>query len=222
MLEFMYKIPTTLQVLVGGLDRITGLRMTWCLALALPIQIAGTRPNLLSVPGITYSWVMPLSYCLLLVGTLGNVRLWGFRLLLVGLILNILAIASNGWQMPVSPEALTRSGLIVEDHLARGLDLQTTKSQLLAVENTRLPYLTDRFLLSTPMSGVFSLGDFVILSATVIILIGLVKGYGRETPGRISNAVLGSGVRGRLKRQRHGVQDKVANSQILRKPGVEN
>ena len=99
-------------------------------------------------------------------------NLFGFWLLGVGLILNLSVILLNGGLMPISPESVSR---LVPDAIPGswqiGSRLGTGKDIVLAVEQTRLWWLSDRFLLPLPGRDViFSLGDVLIAAGAFFVL----------------------------------------------------
>jgi Family of unknown function (DUF5317) len=110
------------------------------------------------------SAALPLSLVLFLTFVWLNRRLPGMPVLLVGLILNLVVIATNGGWMPISPSTAS--------HLPGGSDALLApsgsrfgqKDVLLLPEETQLALLADRFL--TPDWGsyrvAFSLGDVFI------------------------------------------------------------
>ncbi len=110
------------------------------------------------------------SYPLLLVFVLANLRRPGLMIIGVGLLLNFVAIASNGGLMPVSPDTLERIGRPSEG-LALGEWVPQSKDVLLAREDTRLWFLTDTLVWKNPTSiNAFSVGDLVIAAGLVITL----------------------------------------------------
>ena len=93
-----------------------------------------------------------------------NRRLPGMPILLAGMALNLVVMLSNGGWMPISPATAS--------HLAGGGSIEASslggrfgaKDVLLPPEQTRLAFLSDRFLLPdwSPYKVAFSLGDIVI------------------------------------------------------------
>lgn len=140
----------------------------WAILLALALQ-------LVSIKGQGHvSWAYPLlmgaSYGLLLLGALSNLNLWGFRFLLVGVVLNILPMSVNHWYMPVAPDTLSMAGFHSEAALPIGSFLRDSKSVLLAREETAFWFLTDIFSISRPLRLVLSPGDLVIVVALALML----------------------------------------------------
>ena len=109
-----------------------------------------------------------------------NRRLPGFTLILVGLALNVAAIATSGGQMPGDPAQLEKAGLL-QDYLAhRDAGLWSPFS--LIDSSTLLPFLADVIYLPIPFreSTVASVGDFVIA-------LGVVGFFNPLTPRRAVN-----------------------------------
>ncbi|MBI2165457.1 MAG: DUF5317 domain-containing protein [Chloroflexi bacterium] len=111
------------------------------------------------------------SYALLLIGTVRNLRMWGFRLFLIGLALNMAAMGANGWRMPVSPATLLQAGFVEEAFLQSGSYLSSVKSVLLAPEYTRLGFLTDIIVITKPLRRIFSVGDIMVLLGVVTVFV---------------------------------------------------
>lgn len=114
-----------------------------------------------------------LSYLLLLVFVAFNWRRLGIAIIGAGLLLNLLAIASNGGFMPVSPQTLVRAGLeeAASEHRV-GDSITTPVSIVREKDDTRLQPLTDTLVLKNPSDlRVFSIGD-VLIGAGLVITLG--------------------------------------------------
>ena len=113
----------------GGLTNLATARIRWSI-----LALVGLALQLLPVPGHGLPLgLLFLSFGILLVFALANLRLPGFALILLGLAMNFSVIAANGG-MPVTRSALTASGqqdtleLLVHDggakhHLANQSDV---------------------------------------------------------------------------------------------------
>jgi hypothetical protein len=109
-----------------------------------------------------------------------NRRLPGAGFLLLGAGLNAAVMAANGGYMPITPEALARSGhegqIVTRDG---SLFVYGSKDIVLEAEDTRLGFLSDVFGIpeELPFSATFSLGDVLIgLGAAVMIAGGMGRG----------------------------------------------
>lgn len=150
-----------------------GLRVGWLFPIALLLQIGAMVAQDRGILSLSLPWLMGGSYLLLLLGAVRNLHLWGFRLFLLGVVLNLLAMVLNGWHMPVSPEALIQAGFTEEASLESGSYLPSSKSVLLLKEDTRAWFLTDIFAVTRPVRRVASVGDLFIIGALVLILVEL-------------------------------------------------
>jgi hypothetical protein len=160
---------------VGG-RRLTppDLRLTWLTLVAFVPQwfvfyLPATRELLadqLVVVGLVSS------QALLLVFVWFNRRQPGFWVLGLGLALNLLVIVLNGGLMPISPEMAARLMPAAPlDPWQVGSRLGVTKDIILPVPETRLWWLSDRFLLSAWSYRVaFSPGDVFIAGGAFWLL----------------------------------------------------
>jgi hypothetical protein len=140
------------------------LRHGWLVPLALIPQgiaffVPATRH---SIPRGVAAAALVSSQVLLLLFAWRNRHHAGFRMMGIGLTLNLLVIALNGGLMPISPQ--TASWLVPsrpESAWLVGERLGGTKDIVLPVTAIRLSWLSDRFVLPapTPWRAAFSLGD---------------------------------------------------------------
>ncbi|MFA7412706.1 MAG: DUF5317 domain-containing protein [Tissierellaceae bacterium] len=114
-----------------------------------------------------FSFIHILIYLLFITALLFNWQERGFRIILLGSILNFLPIFLNGGRMPVSIRALRFSGLYTQLSL---LDEGRILTHTLAGESSRLFLLCDIIPLPEPLSKVISLGD-IFISAGIFYLI---------------------------------------------------
>ncbi|HTX93275.1 MAG TPA: DUF5317 domain-containing protein [Anaerolineales bacterium] len=143
------------------------LRFVWLVIIAfipqlLTVYLPATRrliPDVWVSVGLLVSQIFLLIFCWL------NRRLSGMWLLALGLGLNFLVIAVNGGFMPISPQT---AGHLVSQSILQTYPLGSRfgfgKDVLLLAENTRLGWLSDRFLLPDgfPYRVAFSLGDILV------------------------------------------------------------
>ncbi len=149
--------------------------MVWLVLVAfLPQWLAFYGPtSWLRLPDHLVPIGLVTSQILLLIFVWANRGLPGFWVLGLGLGLNLLVIVLNGGWMPISPETL---GRMYPDRAADvwivGERLGTSKDVILAVADTRLAWLSDRFILPSwsPYRVAYSLGDIFITAGAFILL----------------------------------------------------
>ncbi len=129
---------------------------------AIAFYLPATRSH---IPDAWAAVSLIASQVLLLLFAWTNRKLAGMWLLIVGLALNLLVIAANGGFMPISPQSAARLvPAAVVQAIQPGHRLGFSKDILLLPEDTRLAWLSDRFLLPAwffhPVA--FSLGDIFI------------------------------------------------------------
>jgi len=112
-------------------------------------------------------WVTVATYALLMAFLMANRRLPGLRLVLLGAALNLAVILANGGYMPVTREALERSGHLdlIIDHGEKAYVLGS-KDIVLSEAETHLKLLSDVVGIpeTFPTSATFSLGDVFIMA----------------------------------------------------------
>jgi hypothetical protein len=111
------------------------------------------------------SHILVLSQLLLLLFALINLDQAGFRMLSLGVGLNLLVITLNGGMMPISPETVMRLAPHASpDAWQVGERLGTSKDVVLPVGSTRLWWLSDHFVLPVGLHRrvAFSLGDIFL------------------------------------------------------------
>jgi hypothetical protein len=139
-------------------------RFAWVLLVALGLQLIG-----ISVPGIPEGLrpvLLLTSYPVACVFVVANRHLPGMPLIVLGTLLNLIAMSVNGGVMPASPSALVAAGLPLQNqgYVNSGL-----------VEGARLAFLGDIFAIPepVPMHNVFSVGDISIGLGAVVAMHGL-------------------------------------------------
>ena len=158
-------------LLLGGkLTRLAGLpfKHGWLAFVAVALQVIAVYVQGTRGPAILFM----LSYAVLILLVLINIRLAGVPLIGLGLGLNALVIAANGGYMPVTPEAVSRAGL---EHLVHDLEAGSrvlgAKDMLLPRVETNLWVLSDIFVLRGPMPTVFSIGDCVLVLGILVFFL---------------------------------------------------
>jgi hypothetical protein len=154
------------------------LKNPWILFLALLIQFL-IFPLFTERPLIPYgtAYLHGLSYFLVLVWLLRNLRIRPLWVLVGGALLNAAAILSNGGYMPASADALSRAGLVTtaERLLAEG----TYGNVIRMGAGTHLNALGDRIALPDwiPFATALSIGDLMIMIGLAWLIARGMKGY---------------------------------------------
>lgn len=162
----LYAIPIGLLLgfLLGGrLEGLAAVRFRFAplVVAVLLLQLALFSPLADAVPEDLSRLVYVVSTALVVIVLLGNLRVTGIPLIVLGAASNLLAIVANGGAMPASPAAL--------DALGFGVGGNTNS---VVVANPAFEPLTDIFAMPRwmPFANIFSIGD-VIIGAGVAIAI---------------------------------------------------
>jgi hypothetical protein len=155
--------------------QVTNLHAVWLLILAiLPQWLAFSFPITRSVLTLTIVKVLFVSsQVLLLAFILINVRKPGMWLIGAGLVSNLLVIVANGGLMPISPRTV---GQIYPnaptESIETGTRLGWTKDIILEVDDTKIAWLSDRFVTPELFSTryAFSTGDVLIAAGAFWLL----------------------------------------------------
>jgi hypothetical protein len=155
------------------------LRNPWILFVALLIQLA-IFPLFSDRPLIPFGTAVlhGLSYFLVFVWLLRNLRIRPLWSIAGGASLNAIAILSNGGYMPASVAALERAGLAVT---AQRLVGGGTYGNIIQMgDQTRLNFLGDWIALPDwiPFATVLSMGDLMIMIGLAWLIARGMKGYG--------------------------------------------
>lgn len=139
----------------------------WLFILALVIQYFLVSINLIEEfhyfdkIAVYIKQCIIISYVLLFIGIIVNLRYKSLWPVLAGSVLNFIVLAANSWKLPIIEEGLELIGL---DTL---LPLYTP-----IVEGTKLPILGDIIIVSKPypFPRIFSIGDIIICIGLVILI----------------------------------------------------
>jgi hypothetical protein len=151
------------------------LRYLWIVALAFIPQFFAFQLSATSVrfPDRWIPIALIGTQLLLLIFAAANIRQPGFWLLGLGLLLNLVVIIFNGGWMPISPETVAR---LAPDapvgYWEIGERLAASKDKILALADTRLWFLSDRYVLPnwSPFRVAFSVGDLLIAGGAISFL----------------------------------------------------
>ena len=90
-----------------------------------------------------------------------NAALPGFKLLLVGVLLNLLVMFANGGLMPITPDKFTVTGVDLSA-ASPGMRPAVSKNIVLNSEQAHLGWLGDTISLPKPLNFVVSPGDLAV------------------------------------------------------------
>jgi hypothetical protein len=162
----------------GHIGNLAQIRIRWwpflVLAVALQAYAVGhwATDSLGPIPLRTGSFVA--TQLLILVVAAVNFRLAGFRLVILGVAFNLLALVANGGLMPVSAEARVAIGhQATVDAMATGTAVMNSKGVVLPAAQTNLWILTDIFILPPPfpLPAVVSVGDVLVALGVGVLII---------------------------------------------------
>ena len=179
----LYAIPIGILVGLargGRLGNLAGLRFEWGLvALAgLAVQLVLFTEPVGRLVGDAGPLLYVASSLVVLAVVLRNRHLEGLKLVAIGAIANLVAIAANGGYMPADPGALALAGL----------DPTSGYSNSVVTNRPALAPLTDIFALpaGVPFANVFSVGDVLIgLGIVVAIAAGMAGPKPVVAPGSV-------------------------------------
>ncbi|MGE5674165.1 MAG: DUF5317 domain-containing protein [Mycobacterium leprae] len=144
----------------GRPSKTLGLKDAWVIFLALGIQVLAVL-----VPRRLSPIFILLSFCVLLIGLVRNLHVQSLRLVFLGVLLNVLVIASNHGQMPVSLSAAERLGVDTKP-LVAGTDYK----RVAMTDKTRFDFLGDVIYVPVPLPRVVSLGDVVVAFGAFLLV----------------------------------------------------
>ncbi|MFI5055557.1 MAG: DUF5317 domain-containing protein [Actinomycetota bacterium] len=164
-------------LLGGRLRNVADLQLRWP-ALAL----IGLALQFITGPGDTIPLAcLYLSFVLLIVFTVANIRVFGFPLILAGVLCNLLVIGTNGG-MPVSGHALEASD---QGQFLGDLENNPYPKHHLATEDDILRFLGDVIPVPMPVAQAISLGDILTYGGVGMVIVGAM----RTMPARRENGV---------------------------------
>ncbi len=136
-----------------------------------PVVLLAEMGAIYLLPASVLPYALPGAHILLLPFLFLNLRFIGVRLVLAGLMLNLLAMVANGGLMPVEMSAVEAVGKHDNRELVVGDHINGSKNVLLAREDVRLRGLTDVILLPVPQpfTRAISIGDVAIVVGLAVI-----------------------------------------------------
>ena len=164
-------------LLGGRLRNVADLQIRWP-----GLAFVGLALQFVTGPGETVPLAcLYLSFVLLIVFTVANIRVFGFPLILAGVLCNLLVIGANGG-MPVSAHALEASD---QGQFLGDLENNPYPKHHLATEDDLLRFLGDVIPVPTPVAQAISFGDILTYGGVGLVVVGAM----RATPARREDGV---------------------------------
>ena len=156
----------------GRLRNVANLRLSWSW-----MALAGLALQFVTGPGSSLPVVcLYLSFAFLIAFTVKNIRVFGFPLVLAGVLCNLLVIGVNAG-MPVSAHALEASD---QGQFLDGLEHNPYPKHHLATTNDTLRFLGDVIPVPSPIAQALSIGDVLTYAGIGLVIVGAM----RSTPLR--------------------------------------
>ena len=153
-------------ILGGRLSRLSELQLRWG-----PAALIGLLLQLINPPGRWPLAMLLTSFVLLTVFALANIKITGFAVILIGVILNFAVIAVNGG-MPVARGAIIASGQA--DTLVPLGEHRGAKHHL-AGPDDRLLFLGDVIAIPAPVYQVISIGDVFTYGGVALVVVAAMR-----------------------------------------------
>ncbi len=154
-------------LLGGRLRNVADLQIRWP-----GLAFVGLALQFVTGPGETVPLAcLYLSFVLLIVFTVANIRVFGFPLILAGVLCNLLVIGTNGG-MPVSAHALEASD---QGQFLGDLENNPYPKHHLATEDDLLRFLGDVIPVPSPVAQAISLGDILTYGGVGMVIVGAMR-----------------------------------------------
>ena len=164
-------------LLGGRLRNVGSLQIEWPW-----LALVGLLLQFVTGPGSTVPLVcLYLSFALLIVFTIKNIRVFGFAVILAGVLCNLLVIGINGG-MPVSKAALRGSD---QGQFLGDLENNPYPKHHLATDDDLLRFLGDVIAVPEPIAQAISLGDILTYAGVGMVVVGAMRGVSRRRESAI-------------------------------------
>lgn len=156
----------------GRLRNLANLEIEWPW-----LALIGLALQFVTGPGSTVPLVcLYLSFALLIVFTIKNIRVFGFAVILAGVLCNLLVIGINGG-MPVSKAALRGSD---QGRFLGDLENNPYPKHHLATDDDLLRFLGDVIPVPEPVAQAISFGDILTYGGVGMVVVGAMRGPSRR------------------------------------------
>jgi hypothetical protein len=154
-------------LLGGRLRNVSELRLQWP-----GLALVGLALQFVTGPGDTIPLLcLYLSFVFLIVFTVKNISIFGFPLILAGVVCNLLVIGINGG-MPVSSQALVKSD---QGQFLGDLENNPYPKHHLATTDDQLRILGDVIPIPLPIAQAISLGDIFTYAGVGVVIVGAMR-----------------------------------------------
>jgi uncharacterized protein DUF5317 len=154
-------------LLGGRLRNLSELKIEWAW-----LALVGLALQFVTGPGSTFPLVcLYLSFALLIVFTVKNIRVFGFPVILAGVLCNLLVIGINGG-MPVSKHALRASD---QGQFLGDLENNPYPKHHLATDDDLLRFMGDAIAIPSPIEQAISVGDILTYGGVGIVIVGAMR-----------------------------------------------
>jgi len=162
----------------GRLRHFEDLELHWWLLLVpgMALQFVPVPTDTPIDPRFIATVLMLVSYALLLLFVFVNRWIPGARLMMAGLLLNLIVIGLNNG-MPVNPGAVETAGGHVTE-----VERADDPKHHLQNEDDLAPFLGDVIPLPAPIGTVLSVGDVLLYAGVAWFVIQVMRGRSRENP----------------------------------------
>jgi hypothetical protein len=148
-----------------------GLRWWWLAIAGLGIQFLPLPEGDAGTDLLVRTGVLALSYALLLVFAVANVRLPGMPLIAIGLLCNAVVITVNGG-MPVSVEALAETD---QAEVIAALEDEGSDKHHRLDDDDDLTFLADVIVIPQPIGAVVSVGDLLAYAGLIWLIVAAMR-----------------------------------------------
>ena len=156
----------------GRLRNLANLEIQWPW-----LALIGLALQFVTGPGTSVPLVcLYLSFALLIVFTIKNIRVFGFAVILAGVLCNLLVIGANGG-MPVSKAALRGSD---QGRFLGDLENNPYPKHHLATDDDLLRFLGDVIPLPELIAQAISVGDILTYGGVGLVVVGAMRGPSRR------------------------------------------
>jgi hypothetical protein len=156
----------------GRLRNVANLEIEWPW-----LALVGLALQFVTGPGSTVPLVcLYLSFAILILFTIKNIRVFGFAVILAGVLCNLLVIGANGG-MPVSKAALRGSD---QGKFLGDLENNPYPKHHLATDDDLLRFLGDVIPVPDPVAQAISIGDILTYGGVGMVVVGAMRGPSRR------------------------------------------